>query len=158
MRGGMSALLLASACGAVHYADPNPPQLFRSTVDYSSTARSEPLVWMTLIDLFDESGTGCAAAQQWAAQTVRGAMQATSPDRIELAGATISPNCDQPPGRTVDAAALQAQIDQAAARRPSAHFKTIVVYLNNIRLPAPQAVIGGLAQLHQNAYLWVLAH
>src|SRR5947209_6317423 len=100
MSSGLRALtlLLASACGAVHYGDPNPPQLFRSTVEYTSAVRSEPLVWMPLIDLFDESGTGCSGAQQWARQALRSAMRATSGDTVELTGALVSPQCDQPPG------------------------------------------------------------
>src|SRR3954469_7979601 len=112
--------LLAAACGSVHYVDPNQPGLFRATVEYRTSAQSEPMVWMTLIDLFDESGTGCAAAQQWAAQAVRGAMRATASDAVELPGMLVSPNCDQPPGRAVDAVALQNQIALAASSRPAA--------------------------------------
>jgi hypothetical protein len=151
-------LTLLAGCGPVHFADPNPPQLFHSRVDYSTTAQAEPLLWMPLIDLFDESGTGCSDAQSWVLQAIRGAMRSIDAGSVELAGALVSKDCDQQAGRAVDAVALQQQIDAAQAALPAAHLRVIFVYANNIALPVPDAVAQGLSRLRPHGFLWTLAH
>lgn len=149
--------LVLAACGSVNYTDPNAPRLFRSTVTYTTSAQEEPLVWMPLIDLFDESGINCTAAQAWLRQAIRSAVQATSHNPVELEGALVSPGCDQQPSRTLDVDALRQQIADAAAARPTAHVKALVVYANNISLPAPAGVVEGLSQLRASGFLWLLA-
>lgn len=151
----LSPLIIAIAgCGSVHFTDPNAPLLFRSTMVYSAGAVSEPTIWLPIVDVFDESPGDCANAQTWTLKIIRGAMLAADQRGVELAGAVLG--CTQAPTRTLDVAALQQQIQSAIAARPAAHAKVVVVYANNIALPAPDAIAGALTTLRGGGLLWTV--
>lgn len=148
--------LLLAGCGSVHFTDPRPPQLFRSTAEYTASAAAEPVVWMPVLDLFAEKTESCDTARAWTRGAIRAAFLAVQAPRLELQGADLSPTCAQAPDRTLDAAALQQQVAAAVAAFPGAHVRVVVVYANDIALPVPPAVHDALATLRAAGFLWVV--
>ena len=150
------AILLAG-CGAVYFTEPNPPALFRSKAQYSTTAVAEPVVWMPILDLFAENTDSCPNARAWTLATIRDAMAAAGGTELELAGADLSPTCAQSPDRTLALAPLQQQIASAVAQFPAAHVRTVIIYANDIALPIPNQVLDALLTLRSQGFLWTLA-
>src|SRR5438067_1121387 len=134
---------LLTGCGAVHFTDPNPPQLFRSVAQYTSAAVPEPVVWLAVLDLFTESGNAdaCAAAHVWTLQAIHDAMTAVQAPQMELPHADLSPSCAQTADRSLDTSSLEQQLRSAAAAFPSAHVRVVVVYANDIALEVPGTIV-----------------
>ncbi|MFN2547812.1 MAG: hypothetical protein ABR567_10295 [Myxococcales bacterium] len=153
----LSTFLLV-ACGAVHFTEPNPPQLFRSVAQYTSDAVPEPVVWLPVLDLFTESGNAaaCAAAHDWTLQAIHDAMTAIQAPQMELQHADLSPSCAQAADRSLDTNSLEQEIRSAVAAFPSAHVRVVVVYANDIALEVPGAIVDGLQTLRQGGLLWTM--
>src|SRR5438067_2870129 len=150
---------LLTGCGAVHFTDPNPPQLFRSVAQYTSAAVPEPVVWLAVLDLFTESGNAdaCAAARVWTLQAIHDAMTAVRAPQMELPHADLSPSCTQAADRSLNTSLLEQQLRSAAAAFPSAHVRVVVVYANDIALEVPGTIVDGLQTLRQYGLLWTIA-
>src|SRR5437868_12100801 len=122
MRASLLAAVLCG-CGSVHFTDPDAPVLFHSTSEYKAGGIAEPLVWMPILDVFAASPDACAVAHDWMLRGIRNAMLAADPKARELPGTDLSPDCAQSPGRNIDVAALQQQVDSAVAAYPGAHVR-----------------------------------
>jgi hypothetical protein len=134
----MRLVLLAAVltgCGEVHFVDPNPPRLFRSSVTYTSTAVDEPVVWIAILDLFFEDTSGCDWARAATLSALRQGFAAAGARQLELTAQDLSPDCRSRGERPLDVAAVQTQFDAAQAAFPGAHVRPVIVYVDDVDLP-----------------------
>jgi len=141
-------VLLAVGCGEVHFVDPNPPELFRTTAHIQAGLVDEPVVWMTILDLFVEDAGGCAAAKQATLDAVRAAFATAGGAQMELPFQDLSPDCQKRAEVPLDVAAVKAAFATADATFPQAHVRPVLVYLDDIDLPLPAQVSSALQSLH----------
>jgi hypothetical protein len=131
----------------VKFVDSHPPDLFHSANEYRTSPAAEPIVWMPVLDLFVETGANCQEAKSWTLETIRAAMAVEGAPRLELAAQDVSPSCNQPPRRAVDAVAAVAAFRSAERSFPAGHVRGIVVYANNIDLPVPATLSDSLTAM-----------
>jgi len=140
-------VVLMVGCGEVKFVDSHPPDLFHSADEYRTSPVAEPIVWMPVLDLFVETGGSCPEARSWTLQMIRAAMAVDGAPRVELAAQDVSPACNQPPRRAIDAVAAAAAFRSAARSFPGGHVRGIIVYANNIDLPVPATLSDSLTAL-----------
>ncbi|HTO97592.1 MAG TPA: hypothetical protein VMK66_11155 [Myxococcales bacterium] len=85
--------LFTLGCGEVHFVDPNPPQLFRDALHYTSRAIDEPVAWIAILDLFLEESGNCASAKESTLAAIRSAFAAAGGRQMELPGQDLAPDC-----------------------------------------------------------------
>lgn len=155
------ALLLAS-CGEVHFVDPNPPGLFRTSATYTSAAIDEPVVWIAILNLFFQDASGCAWAREVTLSSLRQGFAFAGARQLELTAQDLSPDCRQRGERPLDVAAVQAAFAQAQAAFPGAHVRPVIVYVDDIDLAAPSDTVTALGVVRAwpapPALLWAVAY
>ncbi|MFL5312844.1 MAG: hypothetical protein ACJ79H_20625 [Myxococcales bacterium] len=133
---------LLCACGA-EFIEPNPPRLLRTRVDYEASSAAEPAVWVVVSDLFLEHDEDCAATVAWLAASIRAAVPASVPGKLELPALQTSP-CTQPNSRTIDPAAIDAALRTAESAFPGRAVRAVIVYANNVLLTVPGQIASAL--------------
>jgi hypothetical protein len=161
MRAVLLALLLVG-CGEVHFVDPNPPRLFRTSATYRSAAIDEPVVWIAILDLFFEDVSGCDWAREATLLSVRQGFAAAGTQQLELAAQDLSPDCRERGQVPLDVAGLRAQFDSAQAAFPGAHVRPLIVYVDDVDLPTSAEVLAALQAVRSRpdapALLWTISH
>ena len=137
-----TAAALLCACGA-EFIEPNPPRLVRRRVDYQASSVPEPAVWLVVSDLFLEHDEDCAATVAWLGASIRGAVPASVPGRLELPVVQTSP-CTQPNSRAIDPSAIDAALRGAEAAFPGRSVRAVIVYANNVLATVPGQIASAL--------------
>lgn len=143
------AALLTVACGEVHFVDPNPPALYRATARFQPGSIDEPVVWMTVLDLFVEQASACADTRQGMLEMVRAAFSALPAQKLELPSQDLAPGCRQRGEVPLDVDAATAAFSAARAAFPGAHVRPVIVYVDDIDLPLPPQLTSSLQALRQ---------
>ena len=152
MRVALLAFFLAS-CGEVHFIDPNPPRLFRSSASYTSASVGEPVVWIAILDLFFEDASGCDWARAATLAAVRQGFAGAGTPQLELSAQDLSPDCRQRGQQALDVAGVRAQFDSAQAAFPGAHVRPVIVYVDDVDLPVPTEILVALRAVRSSAAL-----
>src|SRR3954462_5352933 len=142
--------LFSIACGEVHFIDPNPPQLFRAQTKFTPPAIDEPIVWISISNLFFEDAGSCDWSHQTTLGAVRAAFAAVGGQQVELPAQDLSPDCRQRNAAVPDVAAVRAAFASAVAAFPSARIRPVVVYLDNIDAPLDSGTAGSLLSLRNS--------
>src|SRR5581483_166387 len=139
--------------------DPNPPQLYRSSAEFTAPVVAEPVVWISFLDLFIEDPAACAWARQPTLDTLRQAVTGVRGPQMELPGQDLAPDCRVRGRQPVDASAVLAGFAAAQAAFPGANVRPVIFYVDNVDLVPPQGILDALAALRsvpagQLAILW----
>ena len=148
MTGRWAAVIGAAlcACGGTLFVDPNPPRLRTAVAQYTTHAVVEPLVYVTLLDLFVEDPGTCDVAKSWFLAVTQRAMQGLTPDQSQLTR-DLAPRCTQREGIVLDVEGLVAEVRSIALSHPQAHLRPVLLYANGLDLPVPPARRQSLATL-----------
>src|SRR5947207_10029988 len=141
------AAALLCACGA-ELIEPNPPHLSRMRNGYRASSVAEPVLWLVISDIYLEHDEDCASAVAWLEDVVRSSIPSTAPAALELTAIQVSP-CTQPNTRTIDAAAIDANLREGAARFPGRAVRPLLIYANNILLNVPGQIATALQSIRQ---------
>jgi hypothetical protein len=161
MRCTILALLLVG-CGEVHFVDPNPPRLFRTKAQFTSSAVNEPLVWMAILNLFIEDAADCGGAKDQTLSALRAAFSGVGATQLELTARDLAPDCRER-GQSIDVDSINAAFAAAQLTFPAAHVRPLMVYVDDIDLPVGGPLVAqlrGLRKLQSGAtgpLLWVVA-
>jgi hypothetical protein len=161
MRAVLLALLLAG-CGEVHFVEPNPPRLFRTSATWTSAAVDEPVVWIAILDLFFEDVSGCDWARDTTLLAVRQGFAAAGTQQLELTAQDLSPDCRERGRVPLDVAGVRALFDSAQAALPAAHVRPVIVYVDDVDLPTSAETLAALHAVRSGPdvppLLWTISH
>ncbi len=125
------------ACGGTLFVDPNPPQLRRVVAQYSTHGAAEPLIYLSLLDLYVEDPNTCGFAKNWFSDVTQKAMQETSSNQLALATQDLAPQCTQREGVILDTESILRDVQLLMANNPLSHLRLVIVYANNLNLSLP---------------------
>ena len=115
---------------------------------YRASSVAEPVLWLVISDIYLEHDEDCASAVAWLEDVVRSSIPSTAPAALELTAIQVSP-CTQPNTRTIDAAAIDANLREGAARFPGRAVRPLLIYANNILLNVPGQIATALQSIRQ---------
>jgi hypothetical protein len=161
MRLAFSALFLI-ACGEVHFVDPNPPQLFRAQSKFIAGTVDEPIVWVSITNLFTEDAAACAGSRQTTLGALRAAFASVGGQQLELPAQDLAPGCNQRNVTKLDVAAVQAAFAGAQSAFPGSRIRPVVVYLDNINAQVDAATAALILSLKNGpgglqSLIWTVA-
>jgi hypothetical protein len=146
----------------VHFVDPNPPSLFRTTARFTSSSVDEPVVWVAVLNLFIQEASECAWARQTTLSALRAAVARAGGQQLELTAQDLSPQCRRRGEIALDVNALRAGFGAARAAFPGAHVRPLIVYADDIDLGLPAQVASAVAAARTTtgnspALLWTVS-
>ena len=132
------ALVLVLGCEA-RFVDPYPPDISRLRREQTLKVVDAPMVYGLVFDLNIPNATECSRIKARLAATFRSVLLPAGREGLDMQEQDLSPGCVQLNNRQFSTLTYDQQLRAAETRFGTGRVKPLLIYFNNVELPAPSA-------------------